>query len=94
MNTTAHIIISFMAGIVLGAVYFWGLWHTLRRLSETAKPFRWMFISYTVRVCFIMTGFYFVMGGRWERLIAAMIGFLVIREILMQRWGGRKAILQ
>jgi F1F0 ATPase subunit 2 len=94
IQTAGVLIIALFAGMFLGALYFWGLWFTVRRLSETAKPFRLMFVSYTLRVGLILTGLYLVMGGRWERLAAAMVGFLIIREILMQRWGGRKAILQ
>jgi F1F0 ATPase subunit 2 len=88
------LILALLAGLCLGALYFWGLWFTVRRLSETVKPFRLMFVSYILRIGLILTGFYLVMGGRWERLAAAMVGFLIIREILMLRWGGRKAILQ
>ena len=94
IQTAGILIMALFAGMFLGVLYFWGLWFTVRRLSETTRPFRLMFVSYTLRVGLILTGLYLVMGGRWERLVAAMVGFLIIREILMQRWGGRKAILQ
>ena len=34
-----------------------------------------------------LAGFYFVMQGSWERLAAAMVGFLLMREILVRRLG-------
>jgi len=40
-----------------------------------------------------MAGFYLIMGtGNWERLAAAMLGFIIIRKILTYRLGPQKAV--
>jgi len=40
-----------------------------------------------------MTGFYLVMGeGHWERLAAAMLGFIIIRKVLTYRLGPQDAV--
>ncbi|MBN1382279.1 MAG: ATP synthase subunit I [Deltaproteobacteria bacterium] len=75
-------------------VYFWGLWVTLRKLSESLRPARLIIVSYIIRLGVILAGFYLVMGCHWERLAAAMIGFIMMREILLRRWGKDRVILR
>jgi F1F0 ATPase subunit 2 len=57
-------------------------------------PGRLMAISYMVRVLVVLSGFYVVMGGHWERLIVAMIGFILMREILLRRFGKKAAFVE
>jgi F1F0 ATPase subunit 2 len=41
----------------------------------------------------VMAGFYLIMGtGHWERLAAAMLGFIIIRKILTYRLGPQNAV--
>jgi F1F0 ATPase subunit 2 len=92
MHELTPLILSLGAGLALGMIYFGGLWHTVRKLPETQKPFSTMFWSFTVRTGIVMTGFYIVMGGHWERLVAALLGFILVREMLVRRIGMRTAI--
>lgn len=78
---------AFTAGLVLGAVYFIALWQTVRRLSGAASPVRLMLGSLILRMAVLTTGFYFIMGGHWERLALALLGFVVMRKILTYRLG-------
>ncbi len=86
------LMLSLAAGMALGVIYFGGLWHTVRKLPGTDRPFSTMFWSFALRAAVVMTGLYFVMGGRWERLVAALLGFILIREVLVRRIGRRTAI--
>lgn len=81
---------AFTAGLVMGAVYFIALWQTVRRLSGAASPVRLMLGSLILRLAVLTVGFYFVMGGHWERLALALAGFIVMRKILTYRLGPRK----
>ncbi|HOD35448.1 MAG TPA: ATP synthase subunit I [Syntrophales bacterium] len=92
MPEVLPLVLSLGAGAVLGMIYFGGLWHTVRKLAGTQKPVSTMLWSFAVRTGIVMTGFYFVMGGRWERLVAALLGFLLIREVLIRRIGARPVI--
>ena len=82
-----ELIFSFLTGIGLGGVYFAGLWETIRKLPDVEKPVRRIALSYALRMTFVLSGFYFVMQGEWERLAAAMVGFLLMRELLLRRLG-------
>lgn len=81
----------FAAGLVLGGFYFTALWQAVRRLPSTASPVRLMLGSLFLRMAVLTAGFYFVMGAHWERLAAALVGFVVMRKILTYRLGPQKA---
>ena len=78
---------AFAAGLVLGAFYFIALWRTVRKLPDTPRPLRLMLGSFVVRIAVVLPGFYFVMSGHWERLVMALIGFIVARKVLTRRYG-------
>jgi F1F0 ATPase subunit 2 len=85
--TMGELFFSFFTGIGLGGVYFAGLWETVRRLPDVEKPVRRIAMSYALRMTLVLSGFYFVMQGEWERLAAAMVGFLLMRELILRRLG-------
>jgi F1F0 ATPase subunit 2 len=89
LNMTAVIILvlAFAAGLILGGFYFIALWRTVRMLPDTSRPLRLMLGSFAVRMAIVLPGFYFVMGGQWERLIVALAGFILMRRILTHRFG-------
>jgi len=82
---------AFAAGMALGAFYFISLWQTVCRLPATENPVRLMMGSLVLRMAVLTAGFYFVMGGHWERLAVALLGFIVIRKILTYRLGPQRA---
>ena len=87
MTTTLLFILAFAAGIGLGIFYFGGLWLTVRRLPTVQHPVLLSFCSFFVRMMVVLTGFYFVVDGHWQRLMVCMLGFLGMRSILVRLWG-------
>jgi len=83
------LIASFLAGMALGGFYFWALWRSVRKLSEQRAHS--LLLGYLFRLSIVLGGFFFIMGGHWERLVSALLGFLVMRAILVRRWGDRKS---
>ena len=77
----------FVVGIMLGWFYFGGLWLTVRQIPSVRRPGLLSFASFVVRTAVTLLGFYVVMGGRWERLLIALAGFLVFRTVAVRRWG-------
>jgi F1F0 ATPase subunit 2 len=93
MNMITVLAVAFTAGIVLGAFYFIALWQTVRRLSSAKSPARLLLGSLILRMAIVMAGFYLIMGtGRWERLAAAMLGFIIVRKILTYFLGPQNAV--
>ena len=85
MNDILALILALLGGIVLGLFYFLGLWETVRRLSRVRRPLFWILGSLILRLAIILTGLYLIGYGHWERLIAALIGILLIRTVLVRR---------
>ena len=87
MSQPFFLLISFGVGMALGLVHFAGLWHTVKHLPDSRCPFASLLGSFLVRMALLMTGFGLLMNGRWESLPAALLGFLLARELLVRRLG-------
>jgi F1F0 ATPase subunit 2 len=70
------------AGVLLGAIFFGGLWRTVRKGVSSRQPALWFFVSLLLRMSIALAGFYFVSGGRWERLLLCLLGFVVARLVV------------
>jgi F1F0 ATPase subunit 2 len=86
MTNTPYLLIAFLTGAGIGVFYFGGLWWTVRRLPASRRPGLWTLGSFFVRTGFSLFGFYLVMGGHWERLLISLVGFVLMRGILVRRW--------
>jgi hypothetical protein len=51
-----------------------------------------MIFSYAARLALVLTGFYFIMDHRWERIAAALAGFIIMRAILTRLLGRQKTM--
>lgn len=80
------------AGMVLGLVFFGGLWWTLRRGLASPHPARWFVLSLLVRVAVVLGGITLVSDGQWQRLLACLLGFWLARVLVLR--GTRGAISQ
>ena len=86
MNQLIPFFLAFVAGIVVGLFYFGGLWLTVQRLPQTRRPAVLSLVSLFIRLGLTLAVFYLVMAGRWERLLACLAGFLLMRLVLVRRW--------
>ncbi len=82
MNDTLTLTLAGLAGAVLGAIFFGGLWWTVRRGMASAQPALWFGGSLLLRTGVALGGFYLVGAGQWERLLVCLIGFVAARVIV------------
>ena len=82
MNDMLTFAAAFGAGAVIGAIFFGGLWWTVRRGVSSDRPAIWFLGSWLVRMGIALAGFYFVSGGHWDRLLACLVGFVVARFLV------------
>lgn len=68
-----------VAGGLLGALFFGGLWWTVRKSIASAQPAPWLLGSLLVRMSVTLVGFYFVANGDWHRLLLCVFGFVMAR---------------
>lgn len=81
MNEAVALMLSFLAGLLLGTVFFGGLYWTVLKGVNAAMPALWFSLSLLLRVGITLAGFYFVADGDWRRLSAALAGFIIARLI-------------
>ena len=85
MNEWLILLVALVMGGLLGALFFGGLWWTVRRSLASQRPALWIFSSLLLRMGITLTGFYWVGGGHWERLLLCLFGFLVVRLLITLR---------
>ena len=83
MNETLTLVLASIAGAALGAVFFGGLWWTVRKGVSSPRPALWFLGSLLLRMGVALAGFYFVGGGQWQRLLGCLIGFVVARFVVL-----------
>lgn len=82
MNDTLMLALAGLAGGALGAIFFGGLWWTVRRGMASTQPALWFFGSLLLRTGVTLGGFYLVGRGQWERLLMCLLGFVAARVIV------------
>lgn len=87
MNEPLILLLAGMAGLVLGAIFFGGLWWTVRKGVSFKHPAIWFLGSLLLRTSIILAGFYVVSDGYWDRLLACLFGFIIMRFIVTQLIG-------
>ena len=80
-----HLLMAFFIGMVAGVVYFGGLWWTVRHLPFSRQPALLTLGSFLVRTGISLTAFYLASGGRWERILTSLLGFMIMRSLLVCR---------
>ncbi|CAN5633306.1 ATP synthase subunit I [soil metagenome] len=84
MNEPLTLILACLAGGVLGTIFFWGLWWTVRKAVLSPRPALWFFISLMLRMGILLPGIYLVSGGHWKRLVACLVGVIVARFVVLR----------
>ncbi|MFO7663677.1 MAG: ATP synthase subunit I [Chloroflexota bacterium] len=87
MNEMLSLAPALASGLLLGAIFFGGLWWTVRKSVSSKQPTLWFFGSLLLRMSIALAGFYFVSGGHWERLLACLLGFVTARLIVTRLSG-------
>lgn len=86
MNELFSLALAWVAGLLLGTIFFGGLWWTVRMSVTAQRPALLFFASWLLRMSIALAGFYFVgRAGLWQRLLACMIGFIMARLIMQWR---------
>lgn len=79
MRESAILLYAALAGLILGVIFFGGLWWTVRRGVSSQRPAVWFVGSLLARMILVVAGFYFVSSGDWRRLVAGLLGFIAAR---------------
>src|SRR5476649_1561656 len=84
MNDTLTLLLAWLAGGLLGTLFFGGLWWTIRRGVSSPRPALWFLGSGLLRMGLALAGFYFVAGRQPKRLVACLVGFVIARFVVLR----------
>jgi F1F0 ATPase subunit 2 len=85
MVSVPYLLVAFFVGMGAGLLYFGGLWWTVRRLPTARQPALLTLGSFFVRTGLSLAAFYFASGGQWQRILASLLGFIIVRVFLVRR---------
>ncbi|MCA9009872.1 MAG: hypothetical protein KDB01_09005 [Planctomycetaceae bacterium] len=89
MNETPQIFFSVVAGGLIGAFFFGGLWWTVRKGLASRYAALWFTGGLIVRMSVALAGFYVTGRDHWPRLLACLSGFVIARVVVMRMTGAR-----
>jgi F1F0 ATPase subunit 2 len=84
VNEILNLVLALAAGFLLGVFFFGGLWWTVLKGLSSNRPALWFLGSLLVRTGTTVSGFYFASGGHWDRLLICLLGFFIMRHIVIR----------
>jgi F1F0 ATPase subunit 2 len=84
------LLVAGLLGVIIGLAFFGSLHWVVRRLSTVGTPAFWVVGSAAVRIGLVVVAFLLIGQGRWQRIVAALAGFVVGRSIALRLWSGEQ----
>jgi F1F0 ATPase subunit 2 len=85
MTDWIKILPAFAIGTAAGYVYFQMLWMTVRNIWVVQRHGFLFIASYIIRTFIALTGLYTVMGNGWFGIGGYILGFLIMRKVMVVR---------
>ena len=82
MSDLLQLVLVLLAGMLLGALFFGGLWWTVLKGLSARQPALWFGVSLLLRTGIVLAGFYFVSSAEWKRLLLCLFGFIIARFVV------------
>lgn len=82
MNDTLLLAMAGGVGLLLGLVFYGGLWLTVDRSVSSETPALWFAVSLVLRMAIVIFGFWLVSDGDWRRLLLCLLGLMAARPIV------------
>lgn len=77
-------IVALLSGLILGIMFFGGLWLTVKKALGSMYASLWFLGSSVVRTAIALTGFYFVSQGGLLQLLISVAGFVAARFLVLR----------
>ena len=82
MTEPLTLLLSLVTGVALGGLFFGGLWWMVQRLTSSRHPALMLSGSFILRMGIALSGLDLISGGRWQRLVAGLLGFAIARTLV------------
>ena len=74
---------AFIIGLILGAIFFIGLWWTVRRIASDRHPAMLVLVSFLLRTTVVLLGLYWSLEPddphAWQTVLVTVAGFSIAR---------------
>lgn len=87
MSEIVLLLLPLSGGLLLGGLFYGGLWWTVHKGLGSPRPALWFLASYLVRTGIVLAGFRLLAGDHWPKLLVCLLGFLMVRFITMRQVG-------
>ena len=84
INEILDMTFLYTAGLLLGGIFFGGLWLTLRMNLSSDKIGLWLLGSMLIRTTIVLMGFYLISGGGLLSLLICLAGFITVRLVAIR----------
>ena len=74
---------AIVAGLLLGVLFFGGLWLTVVKSLDSKRPWVWFLTSMVLRTSITLAGFYQLAGTSMKRLLLCCGGFIAARILVV-----------
>ncbi len=86
MTNLLLLVASCTAGALLGLIFFFGLWITIKRLNRDHYTAAWIVGSALLRFSLLLTGFYLLARyAGWAHVLSAALGVTLSRVLVLHR---------
>lgn len=85
INEAFSLLLALVIGILLGVIFFGGLWLTVQKVVSSKLSLLWLIGSMLLRTCTTIIGFHFIARGHWDRLLLCVLGFVIARFFMTRR---------
>lgn len=82
MSEIGPFVLAWLVGLLLGGIFFGGLWWTVRVIMVGKRAAAWLIGSLLLRMGIALTGFYLVAREHWQYLLLCVVGFMMARAIV------------
>ncbi len=82
MNEALTLVLALGSGVLLGGIFFGGLWWTVKLLVSSARPALWLIGSMLLRTIVVLGGFYIFARRGWESVLVCLLGFIIARYLV------------
>ncbi|MEO7028161.1 MAG: ATP synthase subunit I [Acidobacteriaceae bacterium] len=73
---------ALFAGVLIGILFFGGLWWTVQKVTSSRQPGLLFAASFLLRTVLTLAAFYLIGSGSWQRLLVCLIGFVLGRMLV------------
>ncbi len=81
--SVAEILFDVVWGMLLGGMFFGGLWLNVKRIPANPKALWLVPLSFLVRMTLLLGGIAWVGGGQPVEVMAIVVGLLIARRIVI-----------